>query len=342
MLALCSFSVQAQISDTDAKLLYQQAEDAYNQRDYCKVLELCRGINEKMQTITPRVIYLEIKSTYGGFADENGKCKIDHTYSNFQNALNRCKDFDIVLGDKKNSYPADKYKEIQDIKSYFNTQVQAFAYQKNRTPQKAIAFLNESVWKFRGEVKLGDDRYPSLMQSASRIYFQLDSPYLKIVSYGENKRPKLDFKSVYYRVDILDLSNISKSRIPAMGSDVIYLDGSTSYQDNQKVPDFWFYTSSREYITVEHVSKKEAKYNETKMGHINSDTTGIAKNFRSFSRLGINTGNFLMFFNTHSVEFKEGKYGDRIREALDYLIDYIPKEVTKEQKQFNSDRKNGF
>jgi len=327
ILAVLSVNMKAQISDADAKIKYQQAEDAYNSHDYCKVLKLCEEINEKMQTITPRVLYLEIKSTYGAFVDKEGKCKIDHTYTNFQKALNRCKDFDLVLGDHKNSYPADKYKEIQDIKTYFNTQVQALAYQKDRTPQDAVDFLNECTKIYKGGLlKYAIDPGHSFMSDA-KISFQLVDHFLKVTCVSDEMVGST--KRLEVRVDIYDLTESKIATPDRFGGIVV-----TPYYTKRFYKSLYDYNSKKKY-------KREQKQESEEMvkslvdlmpseitinGMEKMDSLKVKRDGHSDDQF-----HFLDYF------FIPGdSYQIRITEAMKFLVDAFPKKKEEPVNQVKS------
>ncbi|PUZ21293.1 hypothetical protein DCC81_25120 [Chitinophaga parva] len=62
LILLSGFHMLAQDYDAEAKLQYQQAENAYDKGDYLNAMNICNSLMQKIGTEPPRVAYLLLKS----------------------------------------------------------------------------------------------------------------------------------------------------------------------------------------------------------------------------------------------------------------------------------------
>lgn len=327
----------------DDKLKFQQAQDAYDNGNYFGAAQLAYNTGKKW---TAPVLYLYIKSVHKSYL-QAGSANVgyDKTYDNFTLFNSYCEQFFKTVD--KNTYPQDKYADVVKAQEYFLQMQKNYLYQKDRTPQKAVAFLNECLRKFEKVAVLREKRYygETELVSENRPVFQLDSPYLKLVHYGHDKRYYGKGKKAYttnvtyYRVVLIDFSratNFSNNSNGLLAGQIAYENGVKLMQHELLKSDF---TRIDNYDNASKAPDDNIARNEAQQRKINSDTTGFPPQLKTGgwakSIAGIDV---LNFFNTTSQEFIDGKYQSRIIEAFQYLVSYYPKVKTTTP----DDKTNGF
>ncbi len=343
-------TVQAQtdeISDADAKLAYQKAEDAYNATDYFRAVILVQKLIFEMNKNTSKTQYLLIKSIYKNFTETNqisqDKLK-QNNYQQYKFCADECTHFFKMVDQA--TYPADKYKEIQDIQAYFKQKMEQFAYQKDRTPEKAIAFLNECAAKFPNP-GIGGRDYRSIQKGVefthsvladynktmgNYINFKIDSGYLHIRAITKDKDYNgKKYNEMYSIYDVIDLQHSpSLDKDSVNNGDVYYCPRHTSYFDRN------FTVREQDTLLYQKQRKDNADYFTGYYDYLIIDK----KNTFSFREkaLVINYP-ILDFFDEKNKEFIDGGYAGRIEEAFKYLTDYYPKQ---KQQQKSAQRDKGF
>jgi len=327
----------AQISDNDAKVQYQKAEDAYEKFDYYSAGTITLDLYGKMKKWNPKILFMYIKAVYKNETDHRQQVGTNYffptSYKFYTETVNRCDTLLSLIN--VSTYPKEKLAEINSLSQYFKQKQEQKAFEKDRTPAKAIAFLNECIYKFRGNVRVGDPKYPSLQQKATQIYFKLDSPYLKVVSYANGYDSKT-FKRHAYRVDLIDLSKVTQLQL-VMGVTKVNLDGPTTYRNSNRVMDYYYYFND-EASVYKDPPKKSVDYNNRIIKDFTADTAISSPNHPKMVN-AVEQPEFFKFFDTTSQEFIDGKYETRIQDALIYLIGYYPKYKPKENV---IEKKNGF
>nr|WP_162988912.1 hypothetical protein [Pedobacter schmidteae] len=285
----------------------------------------------KMGNWNAKNLYLNLKSVYMNYtAGDNQESKggYDKSYINFKLFYDRCNDFVAITNSTK--YPADKYKEIEEIQAYFKSKVGEYAYQKDRRPQDAIDFLNDCAKKFAVHKLYFDTyQYSDFNFDPERIFFQMKGPTLEVISSSFESGTAIDDAKI--RVDLLNLSKITSAELrtsDAGRSSFLFLYGQTNYDNGgREVQDFWMMAKKRAYIGAKKARKKDAERYENNKNEMMAISNGSKEISTVFSAL--KSGNkfidFFLFFNTNNDQFRNGNYAERIREAVQFLIDYFPK-----------------
>jgi|GEM_PF-6262143 len=344
-LSLCCSAPFAQNNDADYKLKFHQAQQAYEDNNFCQAATLAFEARNTAGWWTPALLYLYITSVYKSY--QNSGC-YQYSYDNFTLFDNYCNAF--FQDTDKRTYPSDKYANIVTAQQYFQAKQKEFEYQKGRTPAKAVAFLNQCLQKFSIGQPVPDDltRYYrsvySAVYSGGSYIFQLDSPYLKIAMsvttnsmlYGKRK-DTYRRNTTFYTVELMDLSkaiNIVNNKIV----------GQTNYENGTKVMQHFFVKSGSieqvNYTNIDRQPPVETERNQKNQLKIQADTTGFPPQLKISSWEKPAEGfDIYKYFKTSSQEFVDGKYADRIKEAFQYLVDYYPKAKPKDAVQ---ERANGF
>ncbi|MGN6291304.1 MAG: hypothetical protein ACTHMV_01055 [Chitinophagaceae bacterium] len=346
VLLLLILNAAAQMG-TEAKLKFQQAQEAYENGQYFAAADIAFKTYELNKAWTPALRHLYIKSAYLSYKNPPpGGAGYYATFSNFTLFIEHCNDF--FSSTNKNTFPPDKYQDIVEAHQYFQQMQKKYEYQKDRTPEKAVAFLNDCLKKFGQNLSVESKnltRYyyepPKLL--TGRTAFQLDSPYLKLVltataqrRYGKGKKA-YSRSEIYYQVDLLDFSratNFSEYRTSN-------IEGQTTYQNGNKIMMHFYRKSNvvetRVYDELSRQPDEVTAENEKEEQKIKRDTTGFPPKLVA----GVPTTagfDIFYYFKQDSQEFKDGNYADRIKEAFQFLIDYYP----KRKQEVVNERKNGF
>jgi len=347
LLVLCSTTLYAQISEADARMQYQQAEDAYNKTDYMSALNITFDLYEKMNgKWVPKVLYLHIKSAYKNLTEPNQTSseRISKSWGNFAAIYVKCLHFfDIV--DKK-TYPPDKYKEMQDIQKWSKAKEGEYAHQKDRKPQDAVDFLNECIKNY--------GRPPIRSELAGEAYgvknqFQLKGSNLLLIkeySYHASAyiRPSSSGETcVIDRIDLTKVNNLmldgdTKLLIEGQvyeknSSGNPMADATTNRYDriNSTTHSFWCWES--ESIDVKASKKNRSEFDNFRSNAVEKPETIIKRKKDNMD--------FLQFFTSGNSQFKNEKYAERIKDALQFLIDYFPK-YKEEEVQVKEQPKSKF
>ena len=202
-----SLSAIAQISDDDARRLYDEAEQQYEAQSFYQCYQLCMDLKEKMGKHTPKTLYLMLKAIYNSLenGNEKSKVKINKSYENYNRFFSYSNTF-FTLVDKK-TYPEQKLKEIETIHEYFQKGMSAYEHQKGRRPEDAVAFLNECARKFPQKKLLSNEIIIS-----NTTVFTLDGSFLRIIETRQVKDDNFylsNFVIFYVRTTCLDFSKIT-------------------------------------------------------------------------------------------------------------------------------------
>jgi len=312
---LFSSKTQAQISETDAQIQYQKAENAYNEANYVdaiiKLTDLYGKMNNKW---TPKSLYLLLKSTYKGQTEERSSTAFTKDYNNYLGISSLCDQFFKII-DKK-TYPAEKYKEIQDIQKWSKAKEGEYAHQKDRQPEDVVDFLNECAKKFPN--KLTNVRYRNRQQWETEDSFNL-------------KYRTID--SLYFKLDknILKVFSLIRQRgIKEKWNEFLLAEDKVFFGK----------------ITSIKIEKRKEEYREERMaGYLLGEGSNVYRRGQNFSKKFEYTGfnsldkqwkesttgyDIYYYFDISSQEFKDGNYGERIKEAFEFLIDYFPKQKAEE------------
>ncbi len=225
--------------------------------------------------------------------------------------------------------------------------MEQFAYQKDRTPEKAIAFLNECAVRFPNPAIGGsDDRriqkgvkfthdlfYDKTV--GNYINFKIDSGYLHIraITKNQNSNNK-KWNRVYSIYDVIDLQHSpSLDKDSTNNGDVYYCPRRSDNFDKD------FTVREQDTLLYQKQRKDNADYFT---GYTSSGFNTLLINKYTFSfrenELVIQYP-VLDFFDNKNKEFIDGGYAQRIEEAFKYLTEYYPKQ---KQQQKSAQRDKGF
>lgn len=338
ILLICIIAItngRAQIKDNDAKLQFQDATDAYESTDYYKASTISQDLKDKMHKWTPKVLYLFLESVYKNYTETEQKNELKYpvTFQKFQGFKALNDSFFLLLD--KSSYPQEKYSEMQKVQQYFLQMTKKTEYQTTRTPEKALAFLNECAKKFPS--RLGEESYHSIIQDPY-LNLRIDSSYLRIVYVDKIKsQSKNKWNKVNHYIDYIDLvhlpyideaKNIPDERVYSILSHEYDLDNKFEFNKQDTIPNnltnLWL-ENGQELLFYKQWSKTKNKYLED----------------NHYSKKA-NLYDILSFFDNKNKEFQEGKYAERIKEAFWFIINYFPKQKTKAKEKIEDKRVNGF
>jgi hypothetical protein len=339
---ITSFSGYAQVSEDEARRMYDEAEQQYEAQHFYECYQLCMNLKEKMGKDTPKVLYLMLKAIYNNLESNSEKSqhKINKAYENYSRFFEYSNAF-FTLIDKK-TYPEQKLSEIEKIHDYFQKGMSAYEHQKGRRPEDAIAFLNECGRKFPLKPWSKYDQFVS-----RSVRFTLDSPYLKIVEESANSSLRtsttiqyqvaatfLDFRLIT-GIDYSDWGfkgpNKMEKTMPRAIDGVVW-SFRGAYKSKKDEDRFY------KYLYSDTAVNPRVAFSEWK----NITST---EEFRSLGMYQHNGGWNLFFlkqpdeysngglFDQTSAEFRDGDYERRITEAFQFLIDYFPKQTVSSKKE---------
>jgi len=372
-----SFSY-TQISDSDARIMYQHGEDLYNENKFYDASQQMLQLKEKMGNWNPKVLYLHLKSAYKSYTENTQKSQQTYhkDYKTFAGFVSLCDEFFKIID---NNYPQTKYQEIQQALKYFKAQAQNYIGQKDRTPQDAIDFLNELALrfktKFRNKFGVPNEVWFEIRDSyliAKNIYHRESVIRLRDSTQKKKNKPWIDFKSTFpyrvkysaYWVKIFDMSKV-ESLTPAKcdDKDCFFLNLLPNIQSFEEttfegriVADSIPFKNEKEYLNYEYNNKEAHNYNTLDWQEKNSSwTLQISNKIKNNSYLiseknkGFNYNSkdtfksrsidLSFFFNIEDDEFVRGNYTRRILDALNFIIQETPKVENAEE---NKGAKNKF
>lgn len=322
-----SFS-SAQISDTDAKIMYQQAEDLYNQNKFYDASQKTLQLKERMGNWTPKVLYLRLKSVNSSFVEkDNSALSYSKTKKQFSELNDECDIFFKIVDSK--TYPGEKYKDIQNIQIYFQKSMKEYDVPIENTTNflsfclnrfaTASSYSTENALTIRNSYSNGNTYYFDIKGSLT-LEFVLRSNILYMVAFGEDRfSTNRNYEKTMYKVDRIDLSKITS--IDENG----LLIGAMEYNSkNEKIPSF--FRSGWGDIGIEY---KKNSSTEVKKDYDNRDLErkkslkeGKYENFCCQYASGP-TVNVFRYFKTDSAMFRDENFKSKIIEAFRNLIDYV-------------------
>ena len=365
-LLLFSLIAVAQISDDEARRLYENAEQQYEAQNFYECYQLCVELNEKMGKYTPKTQFLMLKAIYNNLESKNERSlkKINKSYENYSRFYEYSTAFFSIV-DKKN-YPEQKLKEVERIHTYFQEGMTAYEHQKGRKPEGAVAFLNECARKF--PFKKEDQNKRIISRS---VRFSLLGHYLRVVDeyglvYFSSYSGKWeDVVTTWVVVTFIDFSRVTGVINDAyqVGNCIACTSWGFS-GNNDKVEIIPVEGGEKKRLTTKGIVTsmrsgwKDKKRMSNGYEYLYSDTstapdlafaTWETKEYEIKTSRKTDNGNTNFYFLTTpneavkgtlfdqtSAEFREGGYEKRIIEAFQFLIDYFP----KRSKSGTSENKN--
>ena len=343
----------AQISDDEARRLYEEAEQQYEAGNFYECYLLCKSLKEKMGKSNPKIQYLQIRAIYNNLEKMNDKSErtVRKSYKNYSIMSRYAEEF-FGMVDKK-TYPPEKYREIEEIARYFKEGMKKYEAEKDRTPADAIAFLNECGRKFKHR---SDTQYESAFGSGGcTVNFSLDGNTLHIevmatlassngrkYNQAGRERIRIDLSKVWIDDDSYKFSYHSggagyhKFFYNEFGNTIMY-------DVYQKRADEKFYEKDMDAVFI--VGPTVYVDGKAKYDHINwywdynydkNMEFPLEKFESSIKKSGYtkrSVGFYIyLFFDQKSDEFKDGKYRKRIHDAFEFLMEYFGGGVPVENK----------
>ena len=345
-----SLSAIAQLSDDDARRIFADAERAYEAGNFYEAFRLCTELNRKAGKSTPRVLYLQMRAAYNNLEkkDDKSSFRLHKSYRQYSR-MNGLADQFFALADKK-TYPPDKYSEIDSIARYFREGLTRHAGEKDRTPADAIRFLNETaeILKITGkdDNKFSEPKGDGYME----IKFSLEGSFLVIDMFGELKdfKEKSNSQAARKRLRI----NLSKVWISDTDSFKVYLSGYYfgyslrflnefgNYKHLNKELEFFINYRGRDFL-FNFLNAPLIKGPEIFIdGRSQTDAIQWYSDFinqkkpayppdQFEAKLKANGYNMhappvfiYSFFDHQSKKYYDENYGQRIRDAFEFLMEY--------------------
>lgn len=294
--------IKAQNNDEKAIELYAQALQKFELNDFTTAYIKSEEAKKFFKTTPPtKLKYLftiSFRNAICGNEINVNKTCYSNDLNNYTFLLYYCneilKEIDI------NTYPAEKYEKLIEAKDFANQGIKKYAYQKDRKPEDAIAFLNETAAKF---------------------------PYRKY------SNQKCDTATFSLKDDILEISNIFfvgednfAKRFNYIIFNKLYIKLSKSWKigrelfSQNKEGNFLFikrFIKSKDSRNFDYKNSKEfEEFNKSNFENaklVSYNEKGI--NFFDFSTLE-------QIFDFENKEFIKGEYSHRIQEALKFLFEY--------------------
>nr|WP_162988913.1 hypothetical protein [Pedobacter schmidteae] len=246
------------------------------------------------------------------------------------------------------TYPAEKYKEIQDIQAYFKTKAEELAYQKDRTPQDAINFLNECFKKFPKYPYSESNKITKIEREIS-LYGTCLCMLTKAIfhDYEYNRH----FYHVKGSTKYFDLSKLWLNTFDVKYDELLKVKevlttGQLRYDgDNKFLAGYVAYSTNEGRIGTDNLYKNEKSvlkiFNEMVLVPcsvaFDDNSLKNAKQLGAFESRLISSSDAYDFiglnFNKNAAEFIDGNYEKRIMEAYKFLLDYFPKKKEETAKQ---------
>lgn len=322
---LISLNGLAQISETEARQIYTEAEELFEANNFYECYVKCDDLIQKMGKSNPKILYLLLNSIYNNLEKKEDKSvyTLKKNYRNFKIFNEWITDFFSMVD--KNQYPSEKYNEMLFLQKYFLQGLQDYEHEKDRKPEDAISFLNECARKFPiRDISMYPNNYFDCNFSLEDSILQIDVlANLEQANFSGRQRIRIDLSKVWFENTQFQYegkyyfhfyyAEFGKNYTPKVGHPVLGPDldkdapmliSTKSYIDGKAFYDniLWFFDD---------IYKK--KYTEEKFEE------SIKKS--GFSKLS--SGFYIYnYFNQRSKEFMDNNYRKRIYDAFEFLITY--------------------
>ena len=317
-----SIVAQTTISDDAARAAYAEYRILFEEKKFPQCYSACQALTNKMGRKTRKVQWLLVESGYNAFSyaiDRSANKQMDSAYTSLLSYKNlsvlhaEIRQLEAMMDSSENSYSY-----VREIGSKVMDEVNKYAYQKDRTPEKAIAFLNDCAKKFQKKVEYRGGEFD--------IKFKLDSGVL-IVKAAATTFGKY-YKKPYYKGELkIHLKNvwIDRRYIYRMKSEMglVYIFA---------MPQSASRSSSIQADTLPVItdgSNSSTAMNKIVQRRSNGKTEKSAMKDlenNAFTRISEPyVISLFHFFNESIPNFKEENYDQKIEETFRYLIDYFKK-----------------
>lgn len=361
---LCCFvTLQAQISDEQARERFQKAEEFYEKGNNYECYTMCTDLINQLGKANPKILYLTLKAVYNNLEkkNDNSKRRFKKSYKNFSKLNGYADEFFSLID--KNTYPAEKHRDMMEVHEYIQAGLKTYAYQINRKPEDAIRFLNECASKFAMKSDPNNHVTPG---GQCEVSFSLNGSQLIINAFGtyEHYRDRRSNQVGRERI-IIDLSKVWLETMKTkyhtakfwyqyfflleFGNLTIHEIGERHHREDNY---FWKTDNAGPVIVgptifINGKSKYDFmswywdyKYSK-KMSY---DLDEFEKRIQSDGMFKTGTGLYIynFFDQFYNDEFTAGKYRERILEAFEFLIDYFGGGTPVEYKPENEKSETKF
>ncbi len=141
LIFILPFAGFAQSKDDEAIVLYQRAEQQYENKQYMDCEGSLRKIHDTFGAWNVKVLYLYIKNVQNGIQD-------GIYLNNYSNALLLHNAVDSFFSIVKENYPHEKYQEMVGIKIDLDDKMKIFKYKRNKyldLKQRETAFIKDTI-----------------------------------------------------------------------------------------------------------------------------------------------------------------------------------------------------
>lgn len=313
-----------QINDAEAKILYQQAEDAYNSNDFLKALTLSKSLEEKMGKKLHKLTYILLKS-YDKCIENN---LVNKSYKDLDYHFTMASDF--LSSVDKSSYPAEKYKEIEYINKKLLDLRAQYSAQKDRTPEKAVEYLNSFAQNYRASEFYryrNNDGYERAYLYKDKAFYRENIDEYRHSSRGPAYKQFFDYyfslegsllriKGILREKDREGRDRFNQVHVIDYCIDLSYCNLDMS-NDNFIIGPLVPGTRNQIAIKYGYHNKYDKKMN----------VTDDERKYLSQDKMFYIEGGFdiYQFWNPGWEGYKNEGYSLRIKEIFEYLINYFPK-----------------
>ena len=211
LLACLGFSkaALAQTPEEEAEVLYENAEKAYDNKDYaaCEIaLDKCI---QKLGSTNPKIDYLRIRNLYDEITDDEYKATLDN-YALLQNVIT-----DFFQKVNKSVYPEEKYKQVIAVKLAITDKMATATADPNAMKMHAVNSMNEILRQYsnhENNVKTWSSAQANVVLNDCVLTLTKTLIYSKEVNSNGINGYKVTFKivlpSVYTKNDSVLYSNV--------------------------------------------------------------------------------------------------------------------------------------
>lgn len=313
---------QTIISDEAARAAYADCRLLFEEKKFTQCYHACQTLTTKMGRKTRKVQWLLVEAGYNAYfyaINKLTKKQLDSasasllSYKNLSGLHAEIRQLEALMDSSEYWYSY-----VRDIDAEVMEKVNENIYQKDRTPEKAVLFLNECT-------KLFPKSVAGYNKGNVSINFSINKDILKVDVSG-----KIDYEHVkdsYFKGELLiPLSKVSveKRWVDRIKNavDPIYIFNSNAKRSNTSAKQYYLSDTLPVLIGV----SKDENYQEkllTRRSYEKSEKRAASELKKAF-QYDTNGGFYLFqFFNESILRFKDDNYDEKIEETFRYLIDYF-------------------
>jgi hypothetical protein len=311
---------QKTISDEAARVAYADCRILFEENKFVQCYSACQSLAEQMGRKTRKVQWLLVESGYTAFSyaiDRAFKKQLDTasaallSYKNLSELHAEIRQLEAIMDTSEY-----RYSYVRDIGSEVLAKANEHIYQKDRTPEKAVAFLNECAKKFP---KTAESRGVNF-----DIQFKLNGSVLNINAAAATFSKY--YKTPYYKGEMnIDLNGvwIEQRYVTRMKSEMELV-----YIFSDPNPSGSGYQSDTLPVLYDGSTASDAFF-KISWRRSSGKTDKIAKQELEDASFRILYAPYIIsiyhFFNEAMPEFSREQYDRKIEETFRYLINYFKK-----------------